>query len=157
IDQIQESATSRIFDSCPIPNHRMNAGTRVRVGTESPTATIGSKNQWTTLDRAIPMPSATPQSTAMAKPEDARKTVTAASWRSSPSASARRNAAPITESGGRKKNGTRPLRATASHATATRTSEYDEATTLRINEAPPPRASEGARAPGAPRSDRRQR
>ena len=123
IDQTDDSATSRIFDSWPIPNQRMNAGTSVNVGTDSPTATIGSKNQRIALKRAMRTPSAMPIITAMAKPATARSTVTAASWISTPSTTCAQKVAAMIVNGGRKKNGTTPLRATISHAAATRTSE----------------------------------
>ena len=115
IGHTQERATRSIFDSCPIPNHSMKAGTRVKVGTDSPRATIGSKNQWITLNLAMPIPNITPTATAMAKPPTARKTVNRACCNSKPSAICVAKIDAMTDRGGRKKNGMRPLLAMVSH------------------------------------------
>src|SRR5262245_27521173 len=110
-----------------MPNHRMKAGTRVRLGTDMPTATIGSKNQCTVRKRAMAMPRVIPTTTAMAKPAAARKMVSSVSWTRVPSATWPQNVTAMVDSGGRKKKGTSPLRATSSQSTATSTSEYTPA------------------------------
>ena len=46
IGQTHDTATSRIFEAFSIPNQSMKAGTRVKVGTDIPSAISGSKNQW---------------------------------------------------------------------------------------------------------------
>src|SRR5262249_44588975 len=123
IDHTQDSATSKIFDAWPIPNHRTKAGTRVRDGTERPTATMGSKNQRTSRKRAIAMPRATPTAPARAYPPSARSTVWSVADTSTPSAIWAAKVDATAERGGRKKKGTTPARATTSQATAARTTE----------------------------------